>query len=105
MPALRGGEGNTGNAGPCAESGGDKSIGLRAGEDRAEVPLVGEVLHRAIRPDHGLAFNSGSVAGARYKSRASGAAGNSTANQNNGNRQNSQAHAHSSRALRMARSS
>src|ERR1035438_611779 len=105
MSDLRCGEGSTCNAGPGAEGGGHKSIGLRAGKNRAQVSLVGEVLHGPVCPDQGLAFNSGIVAGARYESWASGAAGNGTADKKNGKEQNSRAHGHSSRAARMARSS
>ena len=79
MSALRCGEGNAWNAGPGAEGGGNEGIGLCAGKDRAQISLVGEVLHRAIRPDQRLAFDSGIVAGARHESRASGKAGNGTA--------------------------
>ncbi len=107
MATLRCGEGNAGNTGPSAERAGNQGVGLRVREDRTQVPLVGEVLDRAIRPDHGLAFDPGVVAGARDKGRTSGAAGKRTANHENRTRQNSPAHVHSCplRAPRMERSS
>ncbi len=79
-------------AGPCAEGAGNESIGLGAGQNRAQVSLVGEVLHRGIGPHQILAFDSGSVARARDKRRAPGAAGHSTTNKKTGNRQNSPGH-------------
>src|SRR5664279_3815275 len=54
--------------------------------------MVGEVLHRPIRPDQGLSFNAGSVARPRDKGRTPSAAGNGTANQKDGNHQHSPAH-------------
>ena len=107
MSALRCGDGDTGNAGPWNESGGNKNVGLCVREDRTQVSLVSEVLEGTIRPDQRMAFDSWIVAGARDESWASGAAGNGTANQKSSNHQNSRAHAHSSSllALRMARSS
>ena len=108
MSALRCGEGNTGNAGPGAEGGGNQEyrparpvrIGLK-------FPWSVKYCTEPFAQIRAWPSTPGVVAGARDKGRASGAAGNGTANHENGNRQNSPAHVHSFSllALRMARSS
>ena len=89
MPGLGCNEGHSGDCGPCAEGCCYKGVGLRTGEDRAEISLIGEVLHRAIRPDERLAFDSGIVAGAGDEGGASGAGRGGNTEQKDGEGENS----------------
>ena len=73
MAGLRYGQADAGRGSPGSDGGGDKNVGLRVGENRAQVALIGEVLDGSARPEDRLAFDSGVVAGARDPGRASSA--------------------------------
>lgn len=82
---MRCGEDDGGDRGPDAKRGGNKSVRLRARENRAQIALVGEVLHRAIRPEQRLSLDSRVIAGAGHEGWTTGAAGDGSTEQTTNN--------------------